>query len=65
MCRALGNQEFPLDTFAGQLVDKAIGVVDASAPVAVKVLQRFGLADAGVAIAFNVFDEGIDARQGS
>ena len=64
MCRALGNQELPLGTFAGQLVDETVGVVDAATPVAVKVLQRFGLADAGVAVALNVLDEGIDALQG-
>ena len=64
MRRALGNQEFPLDTFAGQLVDETVGVVDAVTPEAVKVLQRFGLADAGVAVALNVLDEGVDALQG-
>ena len=64
MCRALGNQELPLGTFAGQLVDETVGVVDAATPVAVKVLQRFGLADAGVAVALNVLDEGVDALQG-
>ena len=64
MRRALGNQEFPLGTFAGQLVDETVGVGDAATPEAVKVLQRFGLADAGVAAAHNVLDEGIDALQG-
>ena len=64
MSCALGNQELLRFAFADELVDEAIGVVDASAPVAVKVLQRLGLADASVAIAFNVFDEGIDALQG-
>ena len=64
MSCALGNQELLRFTFVDELVDEAIGVVDAPAPVAVKVLQRLGLADASVAISFKVFDEGIDALQG-
>lgn len=62
---ALGNQELLRFAFADEFIDEAIGVVNASAPVAVKVLQRLGLADAGVAIAFNVLDQGVDALQGS
>ena len=64
MCFALGDKERFVFRFAGELVDEPICFVDASAPVAIPVSQRFGLADTGIAVAFNVFDESIDPLEG-
>ena len=50
--------------FAGQFVDKSICFVNAPAPIAFPVSQRFGFADAGIAVAFYVFDESINSLEG-
>lgn len=59
----LNNKKLSFFAFAGNLVDKAVGVVDASAPVAIPVLERFGLADSRVPIALNILNERVDPLQ--
>lgn len=45
------------------LVHKPIGVIDTAAPEAIEVFQGFWLADACVAVPFNVLDECVDSLQ--
>ena len=50
-----------VDTY--KFVYEPVLVVDASAPVAVHVAKRLGLANAGIPVAFDVLDEQIDALE--
>jgi hypothetical protein len=48
----------------GDLVDEPVFVGDSSRPVACEImLERFGLADPGLAVALTVLDEQVDALE--
>lgn len=60
---ALGDNEPTGSPGTFQFVDKAVGIVDATAPIAIPAPQRFRLAKTDVAVALNVLDEKVDAPE--